>query len=423
MINVLQALGGKRIDMTFISDNCGALSSFKLSPIPRRYCITAFGVLCFFYIGTYVILRGNSLTTMKLFNQNVCLTPNCDDNIIKFNQTHFVNKTTKKVLMWTKFFLGGWTDDIAMFMNKSKYSCVVTTDRNELESADALMFHYLDLYVWETVPGYRRPDQVWIMYNAEAPPHLHYTGLPWLNAFNWTMTYRTDSTVHGPYGAFVPLTPEEKIKASEMYRGIDYTIGKTKMVVAVISDCPDDAQRYRHMRELQKYVDIDFFGKCGNLTCPRTNNPVCNSMVYKFRIAFENANCKDYVTEKFWHSFSRNTVPIVNWKGDQVISAPPKSYINIHDFNSAQELSDYLNLLNANDTLYNEYFSWRLNYKVFGINMWYHFENLCAALHTPREAQTIIDPDKWIRTDSCNKWSITGVLQRKWDRFLFDWGW
>ncbi|XP_069106179.1 glycoprotein 3-alpha-L-fucosyltransferase A-like [Argopecten irradians] len=412
--------------MTLISDLRQSMSSCKFEPLPRRYLVTGLGVICFIYIGMYGFLRGgNSLTTVSsVFYDGGCQTSNCEDNIIKFNQTNFVNKTTKKVLAWTTFFLGSWADNIAEFMNKSKHRCSVTTNRSELASADAIIFHYLDLWLWEKVPGYRRPDQVWIMYNAEAPPHLHYTGINWKNAFNWTMTYRRDSTVHGPYGAFVPLTPKEKTEAALKFRGKDFSKGKTKMVAAVISDCPDDAQRYRHMRELEKYVDIDYFGKCGNKICPRTPNAICYNATYKFRIAFENANCKDYVTEKFWNSLSRNAIPIVNWKRDQVIEAPPKAFINVYDFTSAKELGEYLNLLNNNDTLYNEYFSWKLNYKVFGgHHMWFPFEHLCDALHTPREAQTIVDPNKWIRTDSCNKWSVTGVLKRHWDRFLFDLGW
>ncbi|OWF49144.1 Glycoprotein 3-alpha-L-fucosyltransferase A [Mizuhopecten yessoensis] len=117
------------------------------------------------------------------------------------------------------------------------------------------------------------------------------------------------------------------------------------MVVAVISDCTDDAGRYRYLNELGKHVTIDYFGNCGNLYCPLGPTAECNSPAYKFRTAFENSNCKDYVTEKFWKSLEQNVIPIVNWKSDQVIKVPENSYINMYDFQSAKELGAYLNRL------------------------------------------------------------------------------
>jgi hypothetical protein len=40
---------------------------------------------------------------------------------------------------------------------------------------------------------------------------------------------------------------------------------KTKMIASVISNCVDDARRYRHVSELKKYLPIDEYGECGNL--------------------------------------------------------------------------------------------------------------------------------------------------------------
>ncbi|XP_033727771.1 glycoprotein 3-alpha-L-fucosyltransferase A-like [Pecten maximus] len=254
----------------------------------------------------------------------------------------------------------------------------------------------------------------------EAPPHLHFTGLPWIRAFNWTMSYRTDATIHNPYSEIIPLTREEEARATATYKNKDFTINKTKMAVAVISDCVDDAQRYRYIRELAKYVDIDYFGACGNLTCPVSPVAECNSHKYRFRIAFENAKCKDYVTEKFWNSLKQETVPIVNWISDQSVFLR-SSYINIHDFKNAKELGKYLNMLRTNKKLYNQYFSWKTKFK-FNTNNMHGFKYLCDALHTPREAQTIIDPRKWLKTDTCRMWSIKEVVRRHLDRFLFNLG-
>ena len=44
--------------------------------------------------------------------------------------------------------------------------------------------------------------------------------------------------------------------------------------------------------------------------------------------------------------------------------AIPGSYINVLDFKTVKQLAEYLQYLDKNNTAYNEYFKWRLKYKV-----------------------------------------------------------
>ena len=46
--------------------------------------------------------------------------------------------------------------------------------------------------------------------------------------------------------------------------------------------------------------------------------------------------------------------------------AIPGSYINVMDFKTVKQLAEYLQYLDKNSTAYNEYFKWRLKYKVSG---------------------------------------------------------
>jgi len=81
---------------------------------------------------------------------------------------------------------------------------------------------------------------------------------------------------------------------------------------------------------------------------------------HKFYLAFENANIKDYVTEKFWDSFRAETVPIYMGAPNINDFIPARhSIIRTTDFKGPKELAAYLTLLNDSDTLYNEYLSWR----------------------------------------------------------------
>ena len=59
--------------------------------------------------------------------------------------------------------------------------------------------------------------------------------------------------------------------------------------------------------------------------------------------------------------------------------APPHSFIHVDDFESPQSLAEYLRRLDANDTLYNEYFRWKGTAELlFDTKYWCR---LCAMLH------------------------------------------
>jgi len=80
---------------------------------------------------------------------------------------------------------------------------------------------------------------------------------------------------------------------------------------------------------------------------------------YLFYLAFENQNEPDYITEKFWKSLEAGTLPV--YFGAQNIKehAPQNSIIDVNDFESIEDLVAYLHVLAHNQTLYEEYHSWR----------------------------------------------------------------
>ena len=58
----------------------------------------------------------------------------------------------------------------------------------------------------------------------------------------------------------------------------------------------------KYARELAKYMNLDIYGKCGDIhMCEKGSNFSCRGDIvqqYKFYIAFENSNCREYITEK-----------------------------------------------------------------------------------------------------------------------------
>jgi hypothetical protein len=116
-----------------------------------------------------------------------------------------------------------------------------------------------------------------------------------------------------PYGYItptgnVPLHPkEEQMKLFLSNSLVNYAQGKTKMAAWMVSNCKTvQSSRNNLVMELQKYIKIDVYGKCGKLKCRKKlgyddSSEECRDMVaktYKFYFALENSLCRDYVTEK-----------------------------------------------------------------------------------------------------------------------------
>lgn len=110
---------------------------------------------------------------------------------------------------------------------------------------------------------------------------------------------------------------------------------------------------------------VDIYGECGTLGCSVEDKEDCYDMLdtdYKFYLAFENSNCKDYITEKlFENTLRHNILPIVMGPTIEEYQkyAPLKSFIHVDEFESPAELAKYLHILDGNDDLYNLYFRYK----------------------------------------------------------------
>lgn len=136
---------------------------------------------------------------------------------------------------------------------------------------------------------------------------------------------------------------------------------------------------------------------------------------YKFYLAFENSNCRDYITEKFFknslgtNSEDLNIVPIVmgGHPHDYKRVAPENSYIHVDQFRSPAELASYLKMLDANDELYNRFFEWKATPRKGEFINTYFWCRICALLHAPPDHQKKINKSYrnfgqwWGPTDIC----------------------
>ena len=96
-------------------------------------------------------------------------------------------------------------------------------------------------------------------------------------------------------------------------------------IAMFVSDCNFwfSKWRYNYLKELMQYIEIDSYGKCLHNTVMNTTRQdtktvnhydlkieLLKSKQYKFLICFENTPVSEYITEKIWHGYISQTIPI-----------------------------------------------------------------------------------------------------------------
>ncbi|XP_055691885.1 alpha-(1,3)-fucosyltransferase C-like isoform X1 [Lutzomyia longipalpis] len=301
--------------------------------------------------------------------------------------------------------------------------CIVTSDKNylpQIENFDALLFSGQHRWtVEENFPKVRSPHQLYVFVDLECPlmSFHEFSVDPQKEIYNLTMTYRRDSDIYWPYGFITDRKIKYQSQAEEpnwmnpvFEDKVDPTLleritSKNRTAAWFVSNCYAHSQRTYLAQALQKVIDVDIYGKCGPLKCPRNMSEDCYEHVdqeYFFYLSFENSLCKDYLTEKVFNIMRYSVVPVVYGGANYSQHLPPHSYINANDFDTATELANYLTYLRSNITAYVQYFWWKKYYKTIVSGKIYN--NLCDKLHDLPDNHTgkFYDNIKtWWEKDQC----------------------
>lgn len=199
----------------------------------------------------------------------------------------------KTILLYSGFASTEWKMGQTIFLNNScrVNTCKLTRNRSIAEHADAILFNSNPVITWTR----RSVSQIWVLYLLESPystPRFK----RYRNVYNWTATYRHDSDIVAPYEKFIIHNN------TRVYNTRNYAEGKTKKVAWFVSNCRAPNARGVYANQLSKYIDVDIYGQCGTMQCHKRNK-TCSRILttdYKFYLSFENANCRDYITEKFF---------------------------------------------------------------------------------------------------------------------------
>ena len=147
---------------------------------------------------------------------------------------------------------------------------------------------------------------------------------------------------------------------------------KNKLVLWLVSRCETDNKREEYAKTLNKYIPVDIYGECNwtetlNLEQPDSKISFWDVYKpYKFYFAFENSNCYDYVSEKFFRALRYSLLPIVmGGTTNYEKFAPQNSYIDVNNFQSPLKLAEYLKYLDENDDEFRKYFEWIHDYQFY----------------------------------------------------------
>ncbi|XP_012283923.1 alpha-(1,3)-fucosyltransferase 7-like [Orussus abietinus] len=275
--------------------------------------------------------------------------------------------------------------------------CRLSYERGDLDRADAVLFHLHRTRGVRELPRRTRRHQRWVFLTDESPLNTFllngrqrlsdYDGL-----FNWSMTYRLDSDVPVPYGRTVKRATES---APVDPNGTPELAAKDRLVAILASNCRGANARWSYVRELKSTLGdrLDVYGRClgGNTTaCPGHFFKDCAVLAaYKFYLAFENSNCREYVTEKaFWNGYHKFSVPVIMGASKKSCESvlPPRSFLHVDDFDSPVDLANYLKYLDGRSREYYRFHEWRRYYKVINEHGYFgsaskHYCRLCEALH------------------------------------------
>ena len=267
------------------------------------------------------------------------------------------------------------------------------------------------------MPSHRGNNQKYILWEIESAAHLYgFHPENYKDFFNWTVTYRQDSTVTLPYGW---MNKNKKHPEGKKLKRLINKFGaknqdlaskgsnRNATVAWMVSNCFTESNREGYVEKLQEFIDVDIYGGCydDSLECGKDDVQGCWDMIaseYKFYLAFENSICKDYVTEKFFDPFQRSIIPIVLGGANYSQIAPPHSYIDAFKYYSEDpaSLASLLKNISRDDALYASYFWWKGFYSVGGFSPQDRAKapcTVCELLHQQKVEQEDVyqDLERW----------------------------
>ncbi|XP_043604040.1 alpha-(1,3)-fucosyltransferase 10 isoform X1 [Bombus pyrosoma] len=324
--------------------------------------------MSYFYQKMYFIFATITALTLSIIIYQVYLIQNG-------NRLH--RPDVPIILWWTPF------GNDEKLRDCGNYQCYFISNRSfQYHKQIKSFLFYGSNFRINDLPKWKSDEIPWGLLHEESPrnnPIL--VQQETLNLFTYSSTFSRFSDV--------PLTLADLPGITELLdrKYFVSTKEKTRLIyernlaplLYIQSDCDTASNRDIYVAELMKYIRIDSYGECLNnaqlekrlkenyLEILNSEDFLSFIANYKFTIAFENAVCDDYITEKLWRPLIVGSIPIYygspsfkDWLPNNM------SAISILDFKDPVNLAKFLYNLSNNEIEYNKYLSHKLidNYEI-----------------------------------------------------------
>ncbi|KAL0870306.1 hypothetical protein ABMA27_005328 [Loxostege sticticalis] len=309
----------------------------------------------------------------------------------------------KYILRWNKIPPLHVMDEgqTAFYRHDCEYkNCFITHNRTflgDITKFDAIEFNVKECpeLTASDLPKRRLETQKYIFGAAESAQNYPICDPVYDDFFNWTWTFRLNSDILWRYITIYDLEghivgPKPDMKWPELAPVSDefkkQLESKYKVVAWFVSHCRTMSKREKVVATLSREAklkyswDVDVYGGCGILKCPRERRLECFDIIrrdYYFYLSFENSFGQDYVTEKLLNALNNDAVPIVFGSADYSRFLPPGSYLDAREIGPIK-LAETIDAIYKNKTRYYDFFRWKNHFRYI-----YQDDvcNVCAAMN------------------------------------------
>nr|WP_104749072.1 glycosyltransferase family 10 [Helicobacter cynogastricus] len=166
--------------------------------------------------------------------------------------------------------------------------------------------------------------------------------------------------LHSPLTLHLPLNSTcTKISFADKYPHLDALAREQKNPLerefaSFVASNWGAPMRNNFYQQLNEYRPVAGGGRVFNTIGKPVSNKHDFLAQYKFNLCFENSLGMGYTTEKIVDAYFAHTIPIY-WGNPSVhLDFNPKSFVNVHDFDSLAEAIDFVRYLDTHDNAYLE---------------------------------------------------------------------
>ncbi|KAJ8401893.1 hypothetical protein AAFF_G00374740 [Aldrovandia affinis] len=237
-------------------------------------------------------------------------------------------------------------------------------------ATQAFLFYGTDFNI-DSLPLPRNADHHWALFHEESPKNNYKLfHSPVVTLFNHTATFS--------HFSHLPLVTQH-LESLELLTSLAHLVplsqkNRLRRTLAplayVQSDCDPPSDRDTFVRELMRHIQVDSYGAClhnRDLPAGLRDSTAMDERGfhrilarYKFVLAFENAVCDDYVTEKLWRPLKLGVVPVYYGAPNVRAWLPSnRSAVVVGPDEAPERLARLLRRLDENDDEYEAYLEWK----------------------------------------------------------------